>query len=151
MSRRKRRSQAGFTLLEVLLVIGILALLAAFVVPSVLGTGEKAKRQLAQAAIGRSGPISSALRQYKWDIGTYPETSEGLLALYERPDSVDEESDKWTQAYIEGSIEELVDPWGHPYHYRFPGDVNEKEYDLWSEGPDGKEDTDDDIVSWKKK
>lgn len=151
IQHRKQRAQAGFTLLEVLLVIGILALLAAFVVPTVLGTGEKAKIGIAQTYVGRSGPVGNALRQYKWDIGTYPDTNEGFLALYERPDSVDEETGKWTNPYLEGVIEELVDPWGRPYQYRFPGEANEKEYDLWSMGPDGKDDTDDDIKSWREK
>ncbi len=152
MSRKKRRSRAaGFTLLELLLVIGILALLAAFVVPSLFGTGQKAKIGIAQTYLGRSGPLGGALRQYKWDIGHYPDTDEGLQALYERPDSVDEESGKWAGPYLEGDAEDLVDPWGHPYQYRFPGEAKETEYDMWSFGLDGKDGTEDDITSWKKK
>ncbi len=151
MSKRKRQVRSGFTLLEVLLVIGILALLAAFVVPNLVATGEKAKVGLVKSAIGRTGPIAGQLRQYKWDVGVYPETDEGLQALFERPDSVDEESDKWTGPYLEGTMDELRDPWGNVYQYRFPGEANEKNYDLWSLGPDGKDGTDDDVVNWKKK
>lgn len=151
MSHRKRRSHAGFTLLEVLLVIGILALLAAFVVPSLTGAGKQARIGIAKTAIGRSGPIANALKRYKWDIGTFPDTDEGLEALFERPDSVDEESGKWTGPYLEGDPEDLTDPWGYPYQYRFPGEAKETEYDLWSFGDDRKDGTDDDIVSWKQK
>ena len=137
--------------MEVLLVIGILALLAAFVVPSLMGAGEQAKKGIAKTFVGRSAPIGGALRRYKWDIGKYPDTDEGLLALYERPDSVDEDSGKWTQAYMEGHADELIDPWNNAYQYRFPGEADEKEYDLWSFGPDGEDGTDDDITSWRKK
>jgi general secretion pathway protein G len=151
MSRHKRRSRAGFTLLEVLLVIGILALLAAFVVPALSGAGERARIGIAQSEIGRNGPIAGALKRYKWDIGKFPDTDEGLAALFERPSSVDEESKKWNGPYVEGSPEDLKDPWGKPFQYRFPGDANEKEYDLWSFGPDMKDSTDDDITSWKRK
>ena len=151
MSHRKRSSRIGFTLLEVLLVIGILALLAAFVVPALSGAGEKARIGIAQTAIGRSGPIASALKRYKWDIGTFPDTDEGLAALFECPDSVDEESGKWAGPYLEGDPEDLTDPWGNPYQYRFPGEAKETEFDLWSFGPDRDDDTDDDVVSWKRK
>ncbi|MCP4590526.1 MAG: type II secretion system major pseudopilin GspG [bacterium] len=151
MSRRKRSARAGFTLLEVLLVIGILALLAAFVVPSISGAGKQARVKLTTAAIGRNGPISSALKRYQWDIGVYPDTDEGFEALYERPDSVEEDSGKWTEPYLDTPLEDLVDPWGNPFQYRYPGEANESEFDLWSFGPDGIDGTDDDIVSWKKK
>ena len=113
--------------------------------------GKEAKIAIAKAMIERRGPVSAALRQYKSDIGTYPKTDEGLLALFERPDSVDENSGKWTEPYLEGWIDELADPWGNPYHYRFPGATNEKEYELWSMGSDQKDGTDDDITSWKSK
>lgn len=151
MSRRKRVSRAGFTLLEVLLVIGILALLAAFVVPSLSGAGRKARIDIAKAAIGRNGPISSALKRYQWDVGKYPDSDEGFEALYERPDSVEEDSGKWAGPYLDTPLEDLVDPWTHPYQYRFPGELKETEFDLWSFGPDGEDGSDDDITSWKRK
>lgn len=148
MASRKR---SGFTLFEVLLVIAILALLAAFVVPSFLNIGEQAKKDTAKAAIGRTGPIAKALKLYRMAMGKYPEGEEGLRELYEAPDEdvEDESQKKWTGPYIEDP-ESLKDPWGHEYGYRFPGEHgDENTYDLWSNGPDGEEGTEDDIVSWK--
>ena len=152
MSLGIRRKRRGFTLLEVLLVIGIIALIAAFVLPSIMGAGEEARIGLAQAAVEPNGPLGSALQKYKWNIGTYPETDEGLKALIERPSSVDESSGKWKGPYIvPADPEKLKDPWGNEYQYRFPGEITETEFDLWSFGPDLKDGTDDDITSWKKK
>ena len=132
-----------------LLVIGILALLAAFVVPSLMNAGEEAKRGMAKTAVGPNGPISGALQRYKWHIGTYPDTDEGLKALMERPSSVDESSGKWQGPYLKPP-QDFKDPWGTEYQYRFPGNANETECDMWSMGSDLKDNTDDDITSWKK-
>jgi len=147
MSRNRRE---GFTLLEVLMVIAILGLLAMLVVPNVMGRGEKAKIDMAKATVAKSGPIAQALKMYRMDVGTYPSTEEGLQALVERPDSIPEDSDKWgPEPYIEDP-ETLKDPWGNEYQYRYPGEFNEKGYDLWSLGPDGEDGTEDDIGNWKK-
>lgn len=146
-----RRKNRGFTLMEILLVVGILALLAAFVVPNLMKAGEEAKIKIGEAAIGGNGPIAQALDKYKFDVGVYPETDEGLKALFEMPSSIDEESKKWKGAYLKGSPEELKDPWKNEYQYKSPGDVNEDSYDLWSNGPDGKEGTEDDIKNWVEK
>ena len=67
-----RRSKRGFTLLEILIVVAILALLAAFVVPSLWTRSEKAKKAMAEAAVGRNGPIATGLNQYRLDVGMYP-------------------------------------------------------------------------------
>jgi len=137
--------------MEVLMVAAILALLAAFAVPALMRSGDEAKNNLCKAAIGRSGSIAQALNKYRFDIGRYPDTSEGLEALYERPNSIDEDSGKWKGPYIEGRIEELRDPWGLEYEYKSPGEFNEDSYDLWSLGIDAKEGTDDDIKNWVEK
>ena len=144
--RRTRR--AGFTLIEVLLVIAILGMLAAFVLPSIMGAGDKAQVDLVAAAVGSSGSFSQALDLYKIHVGKYPSTDEGLKALMERPDSVEEDSKKWHGPYLK-SADGLVDPWGNTYNYKYPGDVNTDGFDLWSNGPDGQEGTDDDIRNWK--
>jgi len=137
--------------MEVLMVAAILALLAAFAVPALMRSGDEAKINLCKAAIGRSGSIAQALNKYRFDIGRYPDTSEGLEALYERPNSVDADSNKWKGPYIEGRIEELRDPWQQEYEYKAPGEFNEDSYDLWSLGIDAKDGTDDDIKNWVEK
>ena len=148
---RKHKQRKAFTLLEILLVVGILALLAAFVVPNLMNSGRRAMIGIAKTAIGGNGPISQALDKYQFDVGVYPETDEGLKALFEMPSSIDEEDDKWHGPYLKGDPEELKDPWKNEYQYKCPGDVNEDSFDLWSNGPDGKEGTDDDIKNWKDK
>jgi general secretion pathway protein G len=148
-TRRARRS--AFTLLEILIVVGILALLAAFVVPSLIRSGDEAKKELARAAVGRNGRIADALKKYKLYSGTYPETDDGLEALYKRPSHIDEDSEKWRGPYLEGNPEELLDPWQNQFVYECPGKFNEDSYDLSSPGPDGKEDTEDDIKNWTER
>lgn len=150
MERKRTARRKAFTLLEVLLVVGILALLAAFVVPNLIGVKDQANRELAKAAVGRNGTIAGALKRYRFDVGVYPDTDEGLEALYERPSSIDDDDERWKGPYLEGTPEELKDPWGWEYQYRSPGEFNEESFDLWSLGKDDKDD-DDDIKNWREK
>lgn len=147
IQRRTRRQARGFTLLEIMLVVGLLALLAAFVIPNLTRRGEQAKIDLTRAAIGPNGVISNEIRQYQIDVGKYPET---LKELSEKP--TDEELAKqWKGPYIENP-DNMKDAWNHEYGYK-SGDAathNEKKFDLWSSGPDGIEGNEDDIVNWKK-
>ena len=153
MRRNRRHRMSAFTLIEVLLVAGILALLAAFAIPKLMGQALQAQKKIAMAAIGRNGPIAKALTAYKWDMGLFPDTDEGLAALFQPKDQVDD--DRYAGPYLEGSYEELLDPWTRPFEYRSPGDVNEDSYDLWSVGKDGKDDEgkegSDDIKNWIEK
>ncbi len=142
--RGVRKSRKGFTLLEILLVVGLLALLATFAIPALVGQGEEAKKKMATAAVMPNGPIGQALKLYKFNSGKYPEE---LKYLLEKP-SDDEEASKWTGPYLEDE-RGLVDPWGNDYMYEPEGKNNENSYDLWSKGPDGRDGTDDDIVNWK--
>ena len=132
---------------EVLLVIAILALLAAFVVPRFLKVGERAKTDTAKSALGRSGPLATALDLYYQAMGKYPEGEEGLRMLIEPPEEEEDEK-KWTGPYLK-DVESLKDPWGNEYNYRFPGEIDEDNYEIWSNGPDEEEGTEDDITSWK--
>jgi len=153
MQRRTRRRRHGFTLIELLLVAGILAVLAAFAIPSLMGTAEKAKNDIARAGVKRNGPIAKGLDQYKWDVGRFPDTDEGLQALFVPKGQAD--NDNYKGPYMMGVYEELLDPWNTPYEYRSPGDMNEEGYDLWSAGSDrednsGKEGSDD-VKNWLEK
>jgi general secretion pathway protein G len=148
MNRRRHTRRGGFTLLEVLLVVGILALLAAFVVPNIMQIGDEANDKLAEAAVGRNGTISSALKKFRFDLSTYPED---LSALYERPSDIDDDDKRWKGPYLEGGPEELKDPWMNEYQYRYPGEFHKDGFDLWSMGKDSKDGTDDDIKNWTEK
>ncbi len=153
MRRTKMKRRSAFTLLELLLVAGILAVLAAFAIPSLMQQGEKAKIDIAKAAVLRNGAIPKGLDAYKWNMGRYPDTDEGLAALFKKKGDVDDE--RYEGPYLMGTIEELKDPWGKPYEYRSPGEVNTDSYDLWSVGPDGKDDGgrsgSDDIKNWTER
>ncbi len=152
MTRRKPgTAREAFTLLEILIVVAILALLAAFVIPNLMGSQQRAKVGIAQSQVGRNGAIASALKEYRLYAGTYPETDDGLEALYKRPSSIDEDSPKWQGPYMEDNPEALLDPWNNPFVYESPGKFNEEAYDLSSMGPDGKEGTEDDITNWVEK
>ena len=151
MRRRVHKKRRGFTLIEVLLVAGILAVLAAFAIPQLYKRSQKARTELAKAAIGRNGPIAKGLEDYRFDLGRYPDTDEGLAALFEKKDSRDDE-DPYEGPYMRGTIQELVDPWNRPFEYRSPGEFHEDEYDLWSWGQDGVDDEgkegSDDVKNW---
>lgn len=144
--RRNTRGRKGFTLLEILLVVGLLALLAAFAIPALVGQSEEAKKKIAQAAIGPNGSITQAIDLYKFNTGVYPEE---LKFLMEKPND-DDIAEKWTGPYLKDE-QGLVDPWNHPYVYRFPGDHNEGKFDLYSLGPNGIDGDEDDINNWKNK
>jgi len=135
---RGARDRAGFTLVELLLVLAILATLAAIVIPKFAGRTEQAKLTAAKAQIANLG---TALDSYEVDTGAYPSGNDGLRALLERPGNVD----GWRGPYMKQDIP--LDPWGHPYVYEFPGKRGENRYDLYSFGPDGRAGTDDDVTN----
>ena len=146
-ARRTRTRARAFTLLEVLMVVVIIGLLAAFVVPNFFGAGERAKVDLT-AALVKSG-FSNALDMYRAHMGSYPKSDEGgLTALVQRPDD-EEKAKKWSGPYVK-KVQDLKDAWGHDFIYQCPGTYNENEFDLSSAGPDGQEGTDDDITNWER-
>lgn len=142
--RKWQRKRKGFTLVEVLVVVVILGLLAALVVPRVVGRGEDAKRTAAAVQIRE---IEQALEMYRLDSSLYPSTAQGLEALVSKP-SIPPEPRKYREG---GYLRKLpVDPWGSPFVYRCPGDHGE--YDLFSLGADGEEGEDGpgkDITNWE--
>lgn len=141
---RRRSGRQAFTLLEILLVVGLLALLASFAIPALVGQGEKAKRLMAKAAIGPNGPLAQAVKLFKFNTGVYPEE---LKYLIEKPND-DEIAEKWGEPYLE-DISGLSDPWENEFQYNGEGQHNEGKFDLWSMGPDGIDGNEDDIKNWK--
>lgn len=139
--QHKHVRSAGFSILELLLVLVILGILAGIVGVRFAGQSGKAKVTAAKTQIEN---IKTALTSYEIEIGEYPTTQQGLKALREAPSGVDED-DYRKGGYLEEDINE--DPWGNPWIYAYPGTHN-NDYDLYSFGPDGKEGGDDDITNW---
>ncbi len=135
---KSSRLRRAFTLVEILLVVVIIGILAALVIPRIAGSSERARITATTTDI--NGGIKSALGQYEVDMGSYPKSLQDLVT----PPS---NARDWHGPYLESLP---VDQWHHPYIYTFPGKHTPGSYDLLSVGPDGKEGTDDDIVSWAK-
>ena len=138
---KRRKSLRGLTLLELLIVITILGILVSMVAPRLAGQTEKARRARAEADV--KGAIALALDLFETDTGKYPTSEQGVTALRTQPTGVD----NWKGPYLK---QDPKDPWGHPYHYKLPGERNPQDYDLFSVGPDGAEGTSDDIGNWEK-
>ncbi len=138
-----RNPKSGFTLIELMLVLVILATLAAIVTPRLTGQSKRAKVIAAQTQIADLG---TALDAFEISVGRYPTTTEGLFALLQQPTS---EAADWNGPYLNKNTVPL-DPWGNDYQYRCPGQYNPDGYDLYSYGPDGKQGGDDDITNWSE-
>jgi general secretion pathway protein G len=126
-ARVSRESAAGFTLLELLVVVVIIGLLAGFVAPRYFGQVGKSEMAVAKAQIDA---LEKALDQYRLDIGSYPNNELGLKALVERP----ADQQKWAGPYLRKAVP--LDPWGKPYVYKVPGEKGD--FDLVSYGKDGQ-------------
>jgi general secretion pathway protein G len=126
-ARVPSQGAAGFTLLELLVVVVIIGLLAGFVAPRYFGQVGKSEIAVAKAQIDA---LEKALDQYRLDTGSYPNSELGLKALVERP----ADQPKWAGPYLRKSVP--LDPWGKPYIYKVPGD--KADFDLVSYGKDGQ-------------
>jgi general secretion pathway protein G len=133
-----RAPAAGFTLVELLLVLVILALIGGLVLPGIIGKAEGAKVKAASSQIDR---LSMAVESYYLDTGTTPESLDQLV----NPPG---DAQGWNGPYVKASS--LKDPWGRDYEYRIPGDHGD--FDLFSYGADGQPGGDEknaDITSWE--
>ena len=134
---QKQNRNRAFTLVELMLVVTIIGILAALVVPGLIGRSEQTRRTASIADV--MGGITTALNLYEVDNGFFPKS---LQDLVQQP----ADARNWHGPYLK---KPPVDPWGNPYVYYYPGKHNQSSFDLLSVGPDGKEGTDDDIGSWQ--
>ena len=138
--RIQTRKTRGFTLVEMMLVLGIIALLVgagAVMFTDVLGTGKKGR---AKADIST---LTTALRTYEAQSLLLPTTEQGLNALVERPTGRSS-----PQSWSPVLKKTMLDPWKQPYHYRRPGTKDKGGFDIYSAGPDEQPETADDIGNW---
>ena len=126
--RAEGRQQSGFTLLELLVVVAIIGLLAAYVGPRYLSQVNKSEVTAARAQIEA---IARALESYRLDVGSYPATEVGLKALQRPPAN----QPRWRGPYLQKELPD--DPWGHAYVYRLVA-ANGREFELLSYGRDGR-------------
>lgn len=142
MKRKRNRSQAGVTLIEMLVVVAIIGLFVALVAPGLWRKVDSAKITAAKTQIAN---FQTALGTYKLDTGTFPTTEQGLIALRVKPADMA----TWNGPYMPKDIPK--DPWQHDYGYRYPGEHGD-EPDVISYGLDGQpggEGLNADVVSWK--
>ena len=126
-----RRGEAGFSLIEVLIALTIIALLAGVAGPRLYALFDRGKARIAQIQIGQ---IEAALETYRLDVGAYPAPEQGLRALVERPGSAAGAA-RWSGPYLDDAAG-LTDPWGEPYRYQRPG-RDGRPFSVTSYGADG--------------
>lgn len=139
MKNVSKRRKSGFTLIELVVVIVIVAILAAIVLPRFMGRTEDAK---ITATIANIRSFKTQLELYSTDTGHPPTTSQGLMVLVSNPGVKG-----WNGPYLKDVSAVPKDTWDHDFVYKQPGD-NGRDYDVVSPGPDGQLGTADDIQSW---
>jgi len=145
-SRAGARARAGFTLIEIMVVILVLGMLATLVAPNIVRNVGTAKSAAARSQIELLG---AALDSYRLDNDDYPTTEQGLAALWQAPTAAPMPRN-WRGPYLKKDVP--LDPWARPYQYRYPGTASGASYELSSYGRDGVEGgegEDADVLSWK--
>jgi general secretion pathway protein G len=137
---RRQRSKRGFTLMEMIIVLTIIALLMGLVIMKFGGFTDIAKGKKAQADLLA---FKEALSAYELQTGTLPTTEQGLAALWQKP-TQEPVPDQWHKVMDE----EVKDPWGRSYKYVNPGKHNTDGYDVYSTGQDGQDGAEDNIGNW---
>jgi general secretion pathway protein G len=144
MMKRKIGAEAGFTLLEILLVVVIIGMLVSIAAVKIGGQSQKAKLVATQRQIDA---YKTTLGVYELENGFYPSTEQGLQALITQPTTPPVPA-KWTGPYLDPPVVRQ-DPWGHDYIYRNPGTHNPTGYDLYSLGPTGVDGDPGNIGNWQ--
>lgn len=140
-SYKNRRSHAkGFTLLEIVIVLGIIGVIIAGSIALLDGVQNSAKITVADADLKN---LKAAVLSYKTLAGQAPSTQQGLEALFVKPTTAPTPK-RWTSAGKKGVPN---DPWGNPYRYRNPGKKDTSDFEIYSLGEDGQENTSDDMSS----
>jgi general secretion pathway protein G len=129
MMKNRTNSRRGFTLIELMVVILILGILAALIVPKMIGRTGQAKVAKAQSDIST---LSNLINTFRLDNDRYPTTEEGLQALRVAPS----DAKNWKGPYATKDIPQ--DPWGNPYEYSYPGATGPESFALRSLGADGQ-------------
>ena len=133
------RRRSGFTLIEMVMVLGIIALILGGAIYTMRGITEPAKLRQVESDFKS---LESALAMYKLNAGSFPTTQQGLKALQDKPSSTPVPR-RWIQ--VVSALPK--DPWGQPYGYRFPGKKKASDCEMFSKGPDGQEGSADDLSS----
>jgi len=139
-SPKRRQRRAGFTLVEVLLVLAILVIIASLGIANYSRAQRKAYANAAKAKVEQ---LSSLVKQYQIDVGDFPPSLEALLQP--PPDLANPA--KWNGPYLEKANLPL-DPWERPFEYQYPGIHSPELPDIFSAGPDGVKNTQDDVGNW---
>ena len=141
--RKRRLQRAAFTLIEVMIVLAIVLALAGLVSVALFTRRDQAKIQLTEIDLKT---IQNGIKQFRFDFERYPTDEEGVAVLW-NSELLDAEADpeKYTE-YLEEPLPR--DRWDNEWGYRAESETREGKYDLWSNGPDGEEGTEDDITSW---
>lgn len=134
--------QSGFTLLEIIIVVGLIAALAGALIVGLQGTGTAGQVEIERQFV-KTG-VKTPLMAYKLGMGDYPSTDQGLGALVTAPAGA---GSKWRGPYLD---QEAVDSWGQPYNYVYPGTHNKGMPDIWSNGPNRTNESGggDDVNNW---
>ncbi|MEO0797093.1 MAG: type II secretion system protein GspG [Verrucomicrobiota bacterium] len=136
------RAARAFTLLEIIIVVGLIAALAGALIVNLKDSDRAAKIKIEENYL--TSGIDVPLMNYRLSTGTYPTTSQGLAALLQKPADF---RGKWRGPFTKHP---LVDSWGSAYNYRFPGEHFESQPDIWSSGPNriNEDGAGDDINNW---
>ncbi|MBN1517919.1 type II secretion system major pseudopilin GspG [Candidatus Sumerlaeota bacterium] len=139
---RCSRRKTAFTLIEIMVVVVIIGFIGALGTLSVVNKLKDSRKKIARTFVNST--LKGALDLYYADCAMYPSNDQGIDALCKQPQSSPQ---NWGGPYLD---QDPVDPWGRAYRYKTPSDHGNADFDVWSAGEDGIDDTDDDIGNWRQ-